>query len=367
MGDVLKKINLDRFNQLFDNNVLSIDIGTYDTKMVLGKQQNKIIHVEDAWMIKTPENAFYNGQIVEIERLQNEISRSLMKRNIKTKKVICTVESTSIITREITLPITKSQEMQSMVQYEMEQYLPIMLSEYVVEYKILEELIEDNIKKARVLVVALPKSIAEKYFNLVRDIDLQPVALDIHSNAVAKLFSSVLYVNNENSSLDKTVAIIDLGHNNINVSIITKGVAQFNRLITFGGKDIDINLANSFNLSLEEAENRKIETCNLKDLNSMNASVAMMNEEVKTAVDFWGQEIQRIFQYYTSRGAQNSIDEIYLCGGSANLKGVPRYMEEYFNLPTFFITNISSIKTGIVARNIELGRYLNSIGAIIRR
>lgn len=350
---------------MFDQRVLAIDIGTHSIKIVVGKQANKTVMVEDALMVQTPPGSFHDGKILNMDVLKKQIHELLKSKHISCKKAICTVESTSIIMREITLPaLAKDSELHNMVHFEIEQYLPIMLSEYVIEYKILESFYEDHMKKYRILVAALPKMIAENYLNLLLELKLKPVALDIHSNAISKLFDSPIKINQKNYSLDKTVAVIDMGYTLMNLNIIEKGIPQFSRLVTFGGKDIDANIANAFHLTFEEAEGKKIDDGKLGSTAETHTTASMLNEMICISVDQWIKEIERIFQYYRTRNTGNQIDEIYLYGGSSKLSNISQYIGTLLNRPTFKIEDMSNIRT---TKTIELGYFLNAIGAILRR
>ncbi|WZL71463.1 type IV pilus assembly protein PilM [Clostridiaceae bacterium 35-E11] len=350
---------------LLRKSMISMDIGTYETKIIVAKQQKKHIVVENVYKIPTPSGACEDGYLKDKEILEKGINDFLYKQKIKATQAICTIQSTATITRELILPFVKSSdELASMVRLEIEQYLPIQLEDYVVEHKVLEEFVEEGIKKLRIVVVALPKKIVEEYLQFIYNLNLKPVALDIHNNAVSKVFDQEVKINEENYSLDKTVVTIDMGYANINISIIDRGILRFSRIISQGGKDIDINIANVFNLSVEDAENKKIEHGNLKlSLNKTSPSV-MMNELIQATVDNWLQEIQRIFQYYTSRNTIYRIDEIYLYGGSSKIPYLPEYMMNTLQIPTFLLDNISHIKCpeGIILRD-----YLNVAAAMIRK
>ncbi len=352
---------------MFNDKVLSIDIGSKNIKIVVGKQTKNNVLVEKAMIIETPPNSYKDGSIWSIEDLKSVITKYVQSENIKTKKTICTVQSTSIINREITVPVAKKEEeMNTMVRFEIEQYLPIMFDDYVIEYKILETFMEENIKKGRIIVAALPKTIVEDYLKLIKELNLIPVALDMNSNAVSKLCESKVTINDENSSLDKTVAVIDIGHNHMNLNMISNGVLEFSRVIPVGSNEIDTNIANMLNLSLEEAEKRKIENSNLNNNNSL-ISLEMLNDVVKDSVNNWIQEIRRLFRYYENIKRENRIEEIYLYGGGSEIKGLEDHFKKELNIEVVKIEKMSNIKLGKEAQDIKLNQYLNCIGSIIRK
>ncbi|MEJ8554512.1 type IV pilus assembly protein PilM [Tepidibacter sp. Z1-5] len=352
---------------MFNDKVLSIDIGSKNIRIVVGKQSKNNVSVEKAMEIETPSNSYRDGKIFDIENLKSVINKYIHSEKIKTKKTICTVQSTSIINREITLPVAKKEEeMDTMVKFEIEQYLPIMFDDYIIEYKILETFMEEDIKKGRIIVAALPKTIAEDYLKLIKELNLTPVALDMNSNAVSKLCKSKVTINDENSSLDKTVAVIDIGHNHMNLNMISNGILEFSRVIPVGSNEIDINIANMLNISLEEAEKRKIENSNLNNNNSL-ISLEMLNDVVKDSVNNWIQEIRRLFRYYENTKRENKIEEIYLYGGGSEIKGLEDHFKKELNIEAVKIEKMSNIKLGKEAEDINLNQYLNCIGSIIRK
>jgi len=357
---------------LFNRKFVSIDIGNQNTKILIGSQNGNNVLVEKTLIIPTPTSSFHDGRITDKIRLKSEIARTLLQNKIKAKKAIFTIESTAIITRELVLPSATETELDNMIRFEIEQYLPINLNDYVLEYKLLEKFKDEEEEKVKILVAGLPKSMAEDYLKLVEELDLKPLALDMNSNAVSKLFSIDSNINDESYSLDKTVALIDLGHNYINLSIISKGIPQLNRLIVAGGKDIDISIANHFNLSLEEAEMKKKEDVNLELISQRDSIVSYitsiaLNDIARDVVDDWLQEIQKLFQYYTSRNHGNRIDQIYIYGGSSNLKGLSEYFYDTLNIPTFRLEKMSCIKEAKNKDALDLNIFLNCVGAIIRK
>ena len=348
------------------NKYVSIDLGNKSIKIVEGKEKGNCLIIDRAFTIATPINSFNDGQILDKENLKSAIYGALEAFKIKSKKAVCTLESTSIITREISLPYAKDEEMDTMVKYEVEQYLPIMLDDYVVEYKIIDKFEEEDIKKCRVLVAAIPKLIVENFLKLLHEIKLKPLALDLNSNAISKIFNKKLKINDNIYNLNETIAVLDIGYRFISIDIISKGIPQFSRLINSGGKDIDINIANHFNLSLEESEKRKIADCNLEVSQGLTKSAIILNDAVKSSVDNWITEIQRVFQYYQTRTTGNKIDYIYLHGGSSNLKGLENYMKDAIQIKIQKINDINGVKFCKGTKNFDVENYLNTIGAIIR-
>jgi type IV pilus assembly protein PilM len=374
---------------MFNSKVLSLDIGSKNTRIVLGSQSKKNVIIEKAITMTTPVGCYNDGKILDVTKFKSEILDVLQAENIKCKNIIITSKSTSVITRDIDIPVAKKEEMDSIIKFQMEKYLPIMFDDYIMQYKMLEEYEEVGIKKAKVTVVVYPKVMAEGYYNLVKELKGNAEALDISSNSINKLFIEDIKVNDENYSLEDTVAVIDLGYHFINVNIITKGNVQFTRIITYGGYDIDIDIAKQLSISEEEAEKQKMEYCDLEADTLSDVQSSTVTDIAKAQARNWIHEIERLLNYYKSKEQGNKVDKIYIYGGSSNLKGIETFIKDSFDLPVTQIQNLGNVtcskknsakvqpskidifkvdssKIDSSKLDVELSQYVNAIGAIIR-
>ena len=349
---------------MFNSKVLSLDIGSKNTKIVIGTQSKKNVIIEKAITILTPVGCYNDGDILDITKFKKEILNVLQEKNIKCKNIIITTKSTSVITRDIEIPVAKKEDMDSIIKFQMERYLPIKFDDYIMQYKILEEFEDENVKQAKITVVVYPKSMAEGYYKLVKALKGNAVALDISSNSINKLFIEDIKINDENYSLEDTVAVIDLGYDFINVNIISDGNVQFTRIINYGGSNIDIDIAKQLSILEEEAESLKLEGCNLKSESLSGIQSSMLNDIAKSQVRKWTQEIEKLLNYYKNKEQGNKIDKVYIYGGSSSLKGIETFIKEAMNLPVTQIQSLSNVNCSKI--DVELCKYLNAIGAIIR-
>jgi len=353
---------------IITNPIVSLDIGSHSIKLVEGKYTGNSVTIQKAVTIPTPAEAIRDGKLMDISKLREVINTLIKREKVKAKDLVFTIESTAVITREIILPTTKPQEIEAMLEFELEQYLPIALENYSIQKKILDEFQEHGVRKSHIMVAALPKEIVNEYLALCDSLGLKPRALDLSSNSMYKLVSLKGFLGELNDISNKTIAILDIGHSYSNLIVIKRGILKFNRLMHFGGREINYNIANSFNLTIEEAEAKKKE---VKSLNLIGAdeisSAAMLLNIVKESVDNWIRDIDRLFKYFLSRESGNKIDEIYLCGGSSKLKGLDTYIKNEFQTPTYNLRDTIEGKysSGVLDKNLE--SYLNAVGAIIRR
>lgn len=350
--------------QLFRKKTVAIDVGNKNIHIIEGRCTGNFIEVEKAVLVTTPPGSFADGKIDDRNLLKESLQTALLDNKVDAKKAVVTIHSSSIITREFILPEATPDQLKNIVKYEIEQYLPIVSREYNIEYKVVEELIDDNIKKVRVQVAAMPRDIVVGYYNFLKSLNLKPLALDIHSNSISKLFARKLIINNENYSWDSTSAVIDVGSHSFNINIISNGRIQYSRSISSGGRELDKAIATNFNLSLERAEQKKINQVYLKP--DEEPSSSDLNHLIKSILDQWIGEVQKVFQYYSTRCKESKIDSIYLHGGGSNLKGLSEYTEGILNIPTVKVNDISFIRPGEGLSEFSKEYFLNAAGAMIR-
>jgi len=348
--------------------VISLDIGTNKIKVVVGKYSKNKIIIKDIFLVNTPKGIINDGNILNnilmSETLQNIYD--LCRIKTKTKNVNCIINSTSIINREILIPAAEEDELDTLVKYEIAQYLPINLEDYILQYNLIEEIKQDEINKFKVLVVTYPDKLAKQYYEALLNAKLIPNALDITFNSLKKLLYNTTMINESEYNIKDTVAFIDMGANTLNINIYTNGQMDFTRIVKSGGNFIDNEISKNTGVSLKEGEEKKIKYCNLNGLFKENTEEFLIDKIIKEIIDEWIDELNRIIQFYKNKKVGNKIDKIYIYGGSSNLNGIDIYLNSKLNIPVEKVTTFNNI---VLDNNIEkndLNLYINAIGAIIR-
>jgi len=334
--------------------------------MVYGRYNKGSIEVQNAAFKTIPDSVFKDGKIEDFVRLKDFVRDLLSENKIKAKNAVVTIQSTAVITRDISLPVAERQKLDGMVRYEIEQYLPIVATEYIIEYTVVDEIVDEGIKKYKIQVAAMPKNMVENFLNLIRECGLKPAALDIHSNAVSKLLSQNVLINNETLDKSQTAAFIDLGHRSINIHIMSNGKLAFSRIINVGAWEINNEISMACNMSLEQAEKKKIKDAELDPERYLEGMSDSFNDIIRAQVDIWLSEIQKIFQYYISRTTGNTINRIYLFGGSSQLNGLQKYIELSMNVRTETLDSLSIIKPDKSLKDFNPRNYINALGGLIR-
>ena len=336
--------------------VVAFDIGSNTVKIVEGKYSRNKLQVYRMMNLPTPEGAIEDGKIANERELLEAVKTAIRRNNIKIKDAVCTTNSSSIINRDLIIPVVEYDEMETVIRYELEQFLPIKLDDYIIQYIVIDKIVDAEGPKLKVNVVAYPRLVAKSYFDFLTSLELNPYVLDVNFNSLSKISSY------SQITMGGTVAFVDMGATNINVTIFKDGKLDFTRVIKFGGENIDYALSTALDMSIKSTESEKIEKASLirvSEEDIINTTIEETMEEILN-------ELERILQFYNNQSIGASIQKVIIYGGTSEIEGLEEYMQRKLNIKTEKIRTLNGIEM-MGRRNTEpLGKYLNAIGSIIR-
>jgi type IV pilus assembly protein PilM len=335
---------------LFSNKTLAIDFSNKHLKFAVGEYKNNHLVIDQLFSKALEEGIVSNGKIHEFNLLKNSIEEMIKENKVKVKNISFTLASSDIIKREVIIPVVASEDEPSMIGFEIEQYLPGPMDEYIIQSKELSYIENNSENKKRLLVVAMPKVMGDTYHDLTNELKLKPLIFDIHCNVI----SNLMRYNNLNSAGDgfrkECSLIVEISHNFIDVFILEKSKYKFSRRIFSGVQEL-IRL-------------KGVTEDNLKNLNFKN----LLEEQEITVlqeVDYWIDEIRKIVKYYEDLSEENNIDHIFLHGDGALIKGIDMSFTNRLGLKTNIleVNSVVDLKDNIDSD--DLASYMNAIGALI--
>lgn len=327
---------------MFNKKYLAIDVGNKKTKIVLGGIEKDKIVVDNYFIADTPSGIMDDGKIINLNGLVALLKDSFKKGKIKGKHLVLSITGTGIITRDIQLPKSTDEEIEKLLEFEAQQYFPVELENYVLDFKVLEEMESANGIYNRILLVAVPVNQVEEYMKLSKKLKKEVEAIDIPANNILKVLFQGNYVEGKNSEeeLPKEFAVLDIGAKTTGVYIFSSGKLKFSRILLNGSSDFDDLIASQLNVDFVKAEEIKIMAGNLlsdeDSLNSDSKDVEISNL-LRPAVNNLMNDINRFLDFYNSRSTGNRVEKIFLCGGGSKIKGMDVYFRNYFNVPVEYL------------------------------
>ena len=342
-------------------NVVTFEIGSKYIKIVEGKYSRDKLSIYKMGQVETPMAAIEDGAIIDERALVNVLQVAINQLGIKSKDAVITSNSSSIIDREIMIPAVDESEMESVIKYEIQQYLPINLDEYIVEYVVIDKLVDSEGPKLKVNVISYPKDIVNGYYKLIKSLGLNPYVLDVTYNSLKKIVNHTGMI--KNGGQTGTVAFVDMGATSINVTIFKRGQLDFTRIIKSGGETIDQALSSRLDMSIKSTESMKMDKGNLLDIQEDDE----INVIIKETVDEMIGELEQILQFASNKNGEN-VDEVVIYGGASKLRGLDVYMQRKLlkSIKRVFTLERIDISTSAMPKE-PIGEYLNAIGAVIRQ
>ncbi len=361
----------------FSNYFLTIDIGFKLIKVLqIRKKENDAIEVVNFGIGNTPKDCIKNGAIKNKSRVIDEIKRLMQDNNITAKEAKIVMSGTNIITRIIMIDDVPEDEVGDKVMREIESFMPINIEEHSVDYKILDYVYKGGLKKRRIFVTAVKKSIISSYVDILNSLNLKPVSVDTPANSIAKLFHKEIRLKDlddrirvqRNQSFDSgTVAVLDFGSETTIVNILKNKVIEFNRVILIGSSNIDKEIfekiiTDKVKSDFAEQYKKKYGIVLKRDFN--NDLEWHCSETTKVVVNDIIKNINTCFDFYTARCGGEKITRILITGGGSQLPNLREYLENIFKVPCY-ATNSIDIPGVEFSVNLDINRinYLtNALG-----
>lgn len=218
---------------------------------------------------------------------------------------------------------TPRKDVRGLLEFKLEENVPLSPRDAYFDYAIVGEDAKNHL--ARVAVAVYARSTINSYYEACVSAGLIPLSFEIEAQAIAR--STVA------RGLTGTYLIVDFGKTRMGVGIVHQGMLMYTSTIEIAGnqmsEDMRAILGNVPESELTTIKNTK-GLVRMKD----NESIAKVLEKYAGMV---ADELGIRIHYWDSRGidpALRQIQKIIICGGSANLLGLPEYLESKLDIPT---------------------------------
>lgn len=286
-------------------------------------------NITKAIIVDIPVNCYENGTIKNQLEFASWLKDIFKKLDSKTKDIVVSYDGSEVIKREIVIPRVNAEDIDDLVSYEITNYLPIDITNYIMQNKVIRSVEEG---KLEVRVNAVPVSVAQELFNAVKDSGYNPVRLELSTNGIENLY--------KNSS--QNIAVIDMGSNNSNVTIVENGNYVFNRLTNVGTGIFDASLSKMMDDgdTLEKMRNEiKVAEIWQRYRSGELSAVEMPNEDrnfmdgVVLEMDEFLDEIDKVVQFYLKREAGAHLDQIHIYGGGSTMPSMAAAVQQRLGIP----------------------------------
>ncbi len=309
-------------------NLVGLDIGSHSLKLVQADTGNAKPKLISMGIAPLPRDSLVEGRVAKPEVVAEAIRRLASHLGIKKKSVAISISGYDVMIKKIELPTMTEDELEARMHAELGQYIPYNIDEVDVDYQIID-ISKNRPNFMDVLLVAAKKESISDFTNILGLAGFDPYIVDVDFFALSNSFE-VTY-----GFGDKRVALLDMGANKSVINIAYKGESVFTRSISIGGNQITDNIKDYFNIPFDEAESVKLGEAPgrypAKDLEEIFVST----------VNGWVTECRRAVDFYYHNYPDQTIEALYLSGGSCRIPGLDKVLEEHLEVPVEVFNPIS--------------------------
>lgn len=285
--------------------MVGLDIGSRTVKVVELEKDGNSFRLISAGVVAhsgpTPDKITDEKEIVSLGEV---IKKLFEEAKISSKEVIIALPEQHVFVRTIKFPALSDSEIASAVKWEGEQYIPIPLSEAIVQHQILERKETKTPPETIVLLVAAPRELSERYIK----------TLNVAGFSVSGVETELMSLTRSLAPMDRTVLLVDFGARSTDIAIAKRGNLYFSRSIPTAGEAFTRAVAQGLGVSSQQAEEYKI---------AYGLSATSLEGKIRGAIDpvfrLVGDEIKKAIHFYQTEEKEESPTVVILSGGTTGM------------------------------------------------
>jgi type IV pilus assembly protein PilM len=274
--------------------------------------------------ITIPNGVLHRGEVTDPQKLASVLSECKAQTGAEFVRVSLPEERAYLFETEIKRS-TPLNEMRSLLEFRLAENVPIPAQDVIFDYSVLPvSSAKDQV--VHVAVTAYAKETIHTYYEACLLAKLQPVAFEVEAQAMAR---SVIPEETHGA-----VMLVDFGKTRTGIGIVYKNTLLYTSTIDIGGDQLSAALRKQLGADTGEKE-----LTNLKNTEGLvhGAQSSAVHDALMTTISVIKDELVTRMQYWhlrTGSDENRRLQKIILCGGSANLKGLPAYLTETTGVTT---------------------------------
>lgn len=305
--------------------LIGLDISSSAVKLLELSRDDEQYRVQSFGATGLTAEAVTEKQITDPEAVGRAINGLIAQAGTRTRDAAIAVSGSSVITKVIQMPASlKDEDMEQQIRFEADQYIPYPVEEVNLDFQVLgptekdPHLVDVLLAACRSDTIEMRQAALELAGLRARVVDVEAYALETACGLLRRQMP--------NQGQDCSVAIVDMGATTTLINILYNMETVYMRDQLFGGVQLTEEIMRRYGMSVGEAGRAK-KAGRLPETYTSDVLPAFMNDMV--------QQIDRSLQFFFSSSSQHdTVDQILLSGGCANLPEIDRLVERELGIPT---------------------------------
>ena len=360
-----------------NNRVLSIEIGNSFTKICEIDYKVKKPKVYKVLTVETPEGVVVDGMLQPTQEYADHLVNALGTNGIRTKRVIFTISSTRVASREVQIPNVKANKIEALVKTNANDYFPVDLTQYEIGHYLAGGLTEDG--KLRVMALAVPRALLNSYYQLAQMCGWEVECFDYSSNSLYQIL--------RDEKSEKVTMMIKIDENSTIVTVLSAGKVLLQRTVAYGVQDaIETMIASgayAVNDPMSAVERFQKKTClnrvlhqgdklweenagRWEDEDAGNVEVTAARQKITSTLEPLIVGVNRVIDFYDSRNGDTPIERTYVTGLGGSFSGMSKLFTNCLERKVHTLSEMDD-KIGMskAIRSTRPAAYISCLGAVL--
>ena len=360
-----------------NNRVLSIEIGNSFTKICEIDYKVKKPKVYKVLTVETPEGVVVDGMLQPTQEYADHLVNALGTNGIRTKRVIFTISSTRVASREVQIPNVKANKIEALVKTNANDYFPVDLTQYEIGHYLAGGLTEEG--KLRVMALAVPKALLNSYYQLAQMCGWEVECFDYSSNSLYQIL--------RDEKSEKVTMMIKIDENSTIVTVLSAGKVLLQRTVAYGVQDaIETMIASgayAVNDPMSAVERFQKKTClnrvlhqgdkvweenagRWEDEDAGNVEVTAARQKITASLEPLIVGVSRVIDFYDSRNGDTPIERTYVTGLGGSFSGMSKLFTNCLERKVHTLSDMED-KIGMskAIRSTRPAAYISCLGAVL--
>ena len=163
------------------------------------------------------------------------LREQIKKHGIKTDRGVFCVNSDRVITRDITIPNVKRSQILTMLNTNSQDYFPVDVSDYKLDYSVHEQVVENGVKMLRVQASAVPKPLIASYYELAKMMEIGIESIDYSGNSILQAVAvNPGMISKDQDEPGSTYMIANLYSGGTQLTFVKDGTVRLQRTVSYG-------------------------------------------------------------------------------------------------------------------------------------
>lgn len=360
-----------------NNRVLSIEIGNSFTKICEIDYKVKKPKVYKVLTVETQEGVVVDGMLQPTQEYADHLVNALGTNGIRTRKVIFTISSTRVASREVQIPNVKANKIEALVKTNANDYFPVDLTQYEIGHYLAGGLTEDG--KLRVMALAVPKALLDSYYQLAQMCGWEVECFDYSSNSLYQIL--------RDEKTETVTMMIKIDENSTIVTVLSAGKVLLQRTVAYGVQDaIETMIASgayAVNDPMSAVERFQKKTClnrvlhpgdklweenagRWEDEDAGNVEVTAARQKITSSLEPLIVGVSRVIDFYDSRNGDNPIQKTFVTGLGGSFSGMSKLFTNCLERKVHTLSDMED-KIGMskAIRSTRPAAYISCLGAVL--